>query len=215
MRIAVFGDISSDYPGLVRFFDQAARDQVDKYVCLGDIVHHNSPRGIRETDACIKILQEHETQTIFGNHDTRLLEENPGWLSSDVQTYLEALPKEIILGEALFVHESPSGRFTAHLRQSEFDHFLENYPEQRIAFFGHSHKRLHFSRIDGETHADYLLFATARKLFDKPHDISQGLHLINPGTIDGAKFPWGFNECPSYVLYDTEQQTAYFKRIPK
>ena len=210
MRIAAFGDISSDYSGLERFF-QATQDlSIDSYVCLGDILHHNSPRGKRETDKCIDILKEHAANSISGNHDRLLVDLSPDYVSSETLAYLQSLPDEIIINEALFVHKSPSRRWTLLMRQSEFDYLQNQYPNLRIAFFGHTHKRLHFHKAeDGKYKSNYF------PKINVNHDVSSGLHLINPGTIDGAKFPWGFNESPSFVVYDTTSHTIGFHKIHK
>jgi predicted phosphodiesterase len=205
MKIIIFGDISSDYPGLRRFFDNVSNESIDKFIHLGDVVHHNSPKGKIYTNKTIELLRMHDTEGVKGNHDKLLLESNSSDISPDNLKYLADCPEKLIIDEALFVHKSPTGQWTFLNRESEYTFLKENHPSQNVVFFGHTHKRLHLR--------DGFLKSTYFPKFDTSYDVSTGMHMINPGTIDGAKFPFGFNENPSYVLYDTENRTVTFRKI--
>jgi predicted phosphodiesterase len=203
MRIAVFGDVHSDSAALRRLFESANKESIDRYVCLGDIVHHNSIRGRAESDDCVTIMERHGTLSVVGNHDRLMAEDHSGFCTPQTAAYLGMLPGMHLLEDALFTHEPLMGTSGLVPREIEFDAL--QHERNRIGFFGHTHKRVLFSKTE---EGRYLVYFFPRFGFD--YDVSNGLHLINPGTVCPHRLPY---EPPSYVVYDSDRQTVQFKRI--
>jgi len=226
MKIAVFGDINSDYPLLRRFFEQTGVLGVTAYFCVGDIVHHNSLNGLRRSDDCIKLIADHDALCVSGNHERKLLDIIEGRKQSKVyaldnytspkysnftRQFLLDLNDQEEEGEVLIAHESASGNWLSFPKKEEFEFLKER--GLRILFFGHSHKRLHFTQENGAHWQNYFNLKSFFPHFGKEYDVSAGLHLINPGNLKRSNIPFGFSECGSYVIYDIDSQTIQFKKL--
>lgn len=208
MKIAVFGDVSSNLKNLKYFFDRAAEQGIEKYYCLGDIIHFKSPRSRKYSNDCINLLNEKGAILIKGNHEEWLTKIVQDYVSKESVLYLEKLPEQLIENNVLFVHKSPENKFLLFSRKKEFDFVEKEFPNQNIVFFGHSHKRLHFTKsADGEYVNNYF------PKFNTVYDVSSGIHMINPGALDSAKPPFGFGEHPGFIVYNTDLENIVFKRI--
>ena len=64
MRIALFGDIHANLEALEAVLDDAAKQEVTDYVCMGDIVGYNA-----DPVACLEKVRAMDCPTIKGNHD--------------------------------------------------------------------------------------------------------------------------------------------------
>lgn len=230
MKIALFGDINSNYPILKTFFKQTKKE-IDKYRCLGDIVHHNSPEGFRWNNDIVKMLNDNEVISVAGNHEKWLLEiingnysrlekyhekknlKNYDWnYNQDTIDFLSNLNDQEEIEDILLTHKSATGKWRILPRKKEFE-ILEKL-NKKILVFGHSHKRLHFQKkSDYQIKDNYFDKERFRPKFDKEYDVSEGLHLVNPGNLHKYRIPGGFSECSSYVIYDTEQKKIIFKRL--
>jgi len=226
MKTAIFGDINSSYPSLERFFGQTKKQGVTNYYCVGDIVHHNSLNGLRRSDDCIRLIADHDVLCVKGNHEKKLLAIIEGKKKSKVyaldnyalpeysdftRQFLLALNDQETVEETLVVHDSVLGKWMVFPRKEEFDALEER--GLRMLFFGHSHKRLHFVQDDQHSSWSYLSLENFFPQFDREYNVSNGLHLINPGNLKRSNPPWGFSECGSYVVYDDDSQTIQFKRL--
>lgn len=205
MKLGVFGDIHSDYEALELFFSRAEKDSIEKFICIGDIVHHNSPQGRKDSERTIRLLMEHNTEGSLGNHEYKLLKLNPDFVSKEALEYLANMQKSLVIDDIVFFHESPGKRWTIYPNIKEFEYLKEHFPNQRIAFYGHTHRRTHFE-LNGTRKNRPIKF-------DETFDLSKGLHIINPGTVDFMHIPWGFQQTPSYVTYDTEKKELVFRKI--
>jgi diadenosine tetraphosphatase ApaH/serine/threonine PP2A family protein phosphatase len=64
MRIALFGDIHANLEALEAVLEDASKQEVTDYVCMGDIVGYNA-----DPAACLEIVRQMECPTVKGNHD--------------------------------------------------------------------------------------------------------------------------------------------------
>ncbi len=64
MRIALFGDIHANLEALEAVLNDASKQGVNDYVCLGDVVGYNA-----DPVACLETIRQMECPTIKGNHD--------------------------------------------------------------------------------------------------------------------------------------------------
>ncbi len=62
MRIALFGDIHANLEALEAVLEDAAKQDVTDYVCMGDIVGYNA-----DPAACLERVREMDCPTVKGN----------------------------------------------------------------------------------------------------------------------------------------------------
>ncbi len=64
MKLALISDIHANLEGLEATLDDIAEQEVDRVVCLGDIVGYNANPG-----ECIALLRRADCLCVAGNHD--------------------------------------------------------------------------------------------------------------------------------------------------
>ncbi len=184
MRTAIFSDVHANLPALGAFIE-ATRDEVDRYLCLGDIVNYGP-----YNDECLERVHNLPgIQIIEGNHERLLLGTEP-------------LEDEIPLVQA-FTHSSkPSFSRVdlirdllqaVHLTPYTCVHTVDHarvYADTTLSFdrhtiLGHTHHQFRITRGDYEV-------------------INVGSVGQNRGTIDVC----------SYGIYDHESQTVSLHNIP-
>lgn len=235
MKIAIFGDFSSAYSDLKLFFKQTEKN-IDLYYCTGDMLHHNSPEGFTWNNDIVKMLNDYKVLCVAGNHEKWLLEIINGihkyrgrakyykkrnlkkfgglTYNKDTKNFLLNLNEQEEIDDILLTHYSATGKFMLRPRKEEFE--ILKKKEKKILFFGHSHKRLHFQeKKDYPVIKNYFDRKRFFPKFNKEYDISEGLHLVNPGNLHRSPPTSGFNECSSYVIYDNETKKIMFKRLEK
>jgi len=213
MRLAIFGDFNGNHIWADRLLAQSRHYNIDTYVCHGDIARKLSQHKQDKTRKCIDLLVEHNVRCCKGNHEEDILQ-NPekARIDEDSFNYFRGLPDRLVLEElphVLVTHKSPNGELLIKPKIEEFDYLKRDYPNIRIAFFGHSHIRFHHLQ-NGSMKSNH------SPRFNTEYDVSKGLHLVNTGTTN-MNFPFSFNIRPGYVIYDSETETIEFKcirRIP-
>ena len=82
------------------------KEQVDAIWCTGDIAGYGE--GLEET---FRLLQKSDCQSILGNHEIKYLKKNSELIDTDVNSYLDSLPRVMqqnIEGKTVYmVHASP------------------------------------------------------------------------------------------------------------
>ena len=210
MRVAVFGDFNGDHFWLQRLLKQTENERIDKRICHGDIARKLSKHETDKTQKCIILLNDYGVECCRGNNEREILDNlEKANIDTDSIAFFRKLPQHLILGElphVLFCHKSPGGRFLIGAKKDEFEIMENDFSDQRIAFFGHSHIRFHHHKQQGKIHSNYF------PKFNTLYDVSSGIHLVNTGTTN-RNFPFSFNIRPGYVIYDSDNQTIEFKRI--
>lgn len=210
MKIAVFSDVHNHHKNLETLIKAARMHGASKLVGLGDFV--NLRRLSLSLKASIEytvtILIENEVICVKGNHDQKLADVYPYFIGSRYIDYLVDLPETLVLDElphTLFTHKSPK-KCIRVVPQKEFQYLRDYHANQRIAFFGHYHKRQLFdenSAANGNGHR--------RISFKEVYDVSSGRFLINPGTVYslGIRFP----QSPSFAVYDSHSNQLFFVKL--
>lgn len=151
MIIAIISDIHGNLESLKAVIDDIATQNVDKIVCLGDIVGYCS-----NPEDCINLIKEKSNIVIIGNHDYAVQDITLGekfnhhakvalnWtianLSNSSMEYLRDLPYMVIEESVCFVHASPkepdTWRYITNMDEavSAFDYF-----DSQVCFVGHTH----------------------------------------------------------------------------
>ncbi|MBI5475374.1 MAG: metallophosphoesterase family protein [Ignavibacteriales bacterium] len=196
MRIAIISDIHSNFEALKKTFEIIDTENVDKIICLGDIIGYGA-----NPNECMDLIRNRTKEIIMGNHEYVIL--NPAelshfttnariaalWtsniLSKENKIFIESLQRYQKLDNLLFVHSSPYEMEEWHYlisstdREMNYKHFDEN-----ICFFGHTH----FPGIYNEHNDD-------RKI-DKERKF-----LINVGSVGQ---PRDHNPQLSFGIFDIE-----------
>ena len=116
-----------------------------RMVHLGDIC---DSVACDQADTCVRILQEHAVLAVKGNNDHAVVK-NRAWrrngcISGETAAYLESLPLQLEMSEALFVHSRPFAdmlglsAMTGDIEKNAAARFQARYPG-RVLFRGHGH----------------------------------------------------------------------------
>jgi len=126
----------------------------DRIVHLGDIC---DSVAFQQTDACVELLRTYGVLAVKGNNDHALVRNGEARqstvISAETIAYLKALPLQIELAAALFVHSRPFAdrlgvaAMTGDIDQAEVARLREQYPG-KILFRGHGHSP-RVSRLNG------------------------------------------------------------------
>jgi len=135
------------------------KERVDAIWCTGDIAGYGE--GLEET---IRLLQKNDCQSILGNHEIKYLKKKSGLIDTDINSYLNSLPRVIqknIEGKRVYmVHASPPDSLMDGIRlldqqgniiESEKQDWmarLSNF-EHDVLIVGHTHQV--FAEILGST----------------------------------------------------------------
>lgn len=144
MRTALISDIHGHWGGLEIVLQDIELRQVDRIVCLGDLVE-----GGEHNDKVVEFIRTNGIATVRGNHD----ELNECHLGVDNQKWLTQLPELMTEGDVLFTHISPR----IPQKKRSIDNNIEAWNifdddiHYRLYFIGH----IHFPTIFG---AKYHLF---------------------------------------------------------
>jgi predicted phosphodiesterase len=176
-RIALLGDIHAEDAHLALALERV-RDSVDAVLCVGDIVD-----GAGDVNRCCELLREHDVQTVRGNHDrwlfnnemrvladahavTDLSPSHAEWLSS-VPTVLDFTTPH---GKLLLCHGLGANDMKTllpddtgyALQCNEAVERLLSESDYRYVLSGHSHRRM-VRRIDNVT---FVNAGTLRRMND-------------------------------------------------
>jgi len=217
MRLGVVSDIHGNLEALESVLAALDQRDVDRIVCLGDIVGYNA-----NPKECLAIVRERCPVAIRGNHERMVLggalkglrketRNATSWtrsqLTQEETAYLASLPDEAVVDDAaaLLVHGSPRDPdeyiLSDDVIHASLDLLARDYPDARICFFGHSH----FPMVLGppDVHVRLRETQTVRLLPDRRY-------LVNPGSVGQPR-----DSCPlaSCAVYDTDEKTIELLRL--
>lgn len=212
MLYGIFGDIHSNFEALTVILDFFNTKQIEKYLCVGDIVGYGP-----NPNECVNIMKKlSPLKIVVGNHDraacglkditwfNEYAQKAIIWtrqiLTQENQIYLSELPKIITFQDICLVHGSPRDPLDEYLLTRE--QYQENltYLTTPFTFIGHSHIPFIFG-----TNSTYLMRETRSVIISK-----QEKYIINPGA---AGQPRDGNNKASCALYDTVSDKLDFLRL--
>jgi diadenosine tetraphosphatase ApaH/serine/threonine PP2A family protein phosphatase len=153
MRYGILSDVHSNIEALSAIFKALDAQQIDRYLCLGDVVGYGA-----SPNECCDLIRERCDLTLLGNHDAAVagrmdysfyyeaarhaLDWSAARLSKKNLAWLKALPYTFRAGDVGFSHGSPldpeAYEYIFALEQArDLTPFLEDLPD--ITFIGHSH----------------------------------------------------------------------------
>jgi predicted phosphodiesterase len=221
MKIAVISDIHSNLQALQAVLEDIDRERATVTVQLGDLVGYNA-----DPEECVDLIRQREAISIQGNHDRAAarLEFAEGFnilayqavvwaansLRPEQKQFLAELPDTKVLWDRyLLFHGAPENpdAYLYYLFQAKkaFNYMRSKVPGIRIAFFGHTHRRIVWQRdVRGKVSA--LEIDRESLSLD-----AEQLYLINPGSVGQ---PRENNWQASYLIFSTEPEEIRFKSIP-
>ena len=156
MRYAIISDVHSNLQALEAALKAIDEQDVDKIICLGDIVGYNA-----NPCECLDLVREKADVIIQGNHDNMVavgmplhgihqharagLEYASEQLSDDQMKWLEGLPEAHKDGDFYAVHGHPGAPFEYILYHSDAASAIRALKrmDYSLCFFGHSHMISH------------------------------------------------------------------------
>ncbi len=214
MRIGIISDIHSNLEAFTAILEYARGENIDEYVCLGDIVGYGA-----NPNECIDLMRNLTDKVVAGNHDFGVAKmTNISYFNEAAQTaimwtrkridndkveYIKTLPLVCEYQSLFFVHSSPSQPdswnyiLTMNDALKEFELF-----DNKICFIGHSHQPTVFT-INSENEigcsiSDFLTVDNKKR------------YIINAGSIGQ---PRDGNPKSAFLVYDTEKRSITFLRI--
>ena len=217
MRLGIFSDVHANLEALQAVLQAYQEVQIDRYVCLGDIVGYGA-----NPNECCKLVRDLTELVVMGNHDAaccgRLrrdwfnpaaraaVEEHQRMLEAGHMTWLAQLPYRVEMADMLFCHGSP-------YRQEEFPYILDEADIEAIArhvpdrhpliFVGHTHRGTAFTFRE----------RPILRVWEDPREVLQILpshrYVLNVGSVGQ---PRDGDWRASYTIFDTEARTFELRR---
>jgi diadenosine tetraphosphatase ApaH/serine/threonine PP2A family protein phosphatase len=216
MRIAVFSDIHANRQALEAFCEHTASRQIDRYMCLGDIVGYGA-----DPEFCISLVRTlPEIDCVLGNHDhavagapysmnrdaQKVIEWTRGQLSAANLSFLKTLEACRKWDDLLFCHANPYRPLEWYYVE-EREYIARSFARSKakILFIGHTHVAAAITRQNFFC----LYMRTPRNEMVVPA-AERNRQIFNCGSIGQ---PRDGDPRASYLIYDTDRQTVEFVRV--
>lgn len=216
MRIGIFSDTHANIEALTSVMEAYHSERIDKFVCIGDTVGYGA-----SPNECCDLIRELAAFTILGNHDAAVagrmdysyyydaarnaLDLHSRQLTAENMAWLKSLPYEVRDGDLLFCHGSP-------VNLEEFEYIFSTEQAARcldiwdelgmVTFIGHSHLCKSFALTRTEVYE-----VVAEKFVIRPDH----RYIISVGSVGQ---PRDYDNRASYTIYDSDEKTFEFKRVP-
>ncbi len=212
-KFAILGDIHGNWEALHAVLEDARREGVTRFVCVGDMVGYNA-----DPERCLDTIMQMDCVTVRGNHDHYCAHDeclqsfHP--LAANVMTwtrarlndtqiaYLRDLPLSRSVSGFMLVHSTLDmpERWGYVFEELEAEaHFA--YQSTALCFHGHTHVPVVFEKT-----------AQVRRLPAEPIRIVAGRkYFINVGSVGQ---PRDGNPDASYAIYNSADREVVFRRIP-
>ena len=220
MRLAVISDIHANLEALQAVASAIEAEQVDRIVCLGDVVGYNA-----DPEACLELLRRLDPIWIAGNHDravtgqittagfSKTAAHAVAWtrerLAAEHIALLAGLALRARIGdEVVAVHGAwhpaqgcESVRLdTIERRRLSLDALADDPGGARICLFGHTHRPAVAELVAGRM----------RDLGGEEVTLRADAHyLLNPGTVGQ---PWTADRRACYLVLDLRARRAFFRQ---
>ena len=215
MRLGIFSDVHSNLEALTEVRKAYAKENVDDFICLGDVVGYGA-----NPNACCDIVKEMASHTVLGNHDaavsdrmdygyyydaarnaldwhrSQLTDVNYGWLRT--LGYREDGVN------ATFCHGSPRNleAFDYIFTPAQAETLLEEWDNlNQVTFIGHSHL----------TKAFALWPDRVEEVFAPLIDIRDECKYIV--TVGSVGQPRDNDNRACCTVYDTEAKKIFYHRV--
>lgn len=212
-KFAVLGDIHGNWEALSAVLADAERENVQRYVCVGDVVGYNA-----DPEQCVERIMALDCVTVRGNHDhycahdvslssfhplaAKVMRWTRDRLSATQMNFLRQLRMSCTVNGFLMVHSTldmpDKWGYVFEVLEAE-SHFA--YQTTTLCFHGHTHVPAVFEkgpRIE-RLQPEKIRITLGRKYF------------VNVGSVGQ---PRDGNPDASYVIYDAAERQVIFRRVP-
>lgn len=216
MRYGVITDVHANLHALHAVLDALAREGVDAYLCLGDIVGYGA-----FPNECVAAVTGLGAVTVAGNHElialgllspercTPLARESLRWtsdaLADETRRRLAALPIRAVAPGVVLAHGSPDDPQEYVRSAGRADELLDRLPPGRsgpgVLLLGHTHEPWAHARQGGT-----LLRGTAGAVALRPGEA----HLLNPGSVGQSRDQLARAR---FLVLDLDERLAHFRAI--
>ena len=215
MRYAIISDVHANEAALRAVLTDAADEQVEKIICLGDVLGYGP-----EPVAALELVYRRAHVCLAGNHDDAVCGRFP------VEDFTEFAAAAVARHRAAITHEAKD--WLAHLPYTcEFEGFAcvhgdfsdpqhFNYVleaedavpswearTEQLLFVGHSHQPCIF--VLGASGTPHRIDAADFTLEDGKR------YIVNPGSVG---YPRSGDCRSSYCIYDDTEHTVEFRSLP-
>ena len=216
MRYGIFSDTHANIEALTAVLEAYEGLGIDRFVCLGDTVGYGA-----SPNPCCDLIRDKAVFTILGNHDAAVagrmdysyyydaarnaLDKHAAELSAPNMDWLKSLPYEVRENGLAFCHGSPINleEFEYIFSTEQAARCLDIWDELATAtFIGHSHLCKAFALTEEE------VFEVVATKFELRPDHR---YIISVGSVGQ---PRDYDPRASYTIYDTEERTFEFRRVP-
>ena len=133
-RWAFLSDIHGNRPAIEQAEELAREREVERYVCLGDVIGRGDPAG------CVEWVRDRADLAIVGNRDLDYVARVPPELQATVLSW----PNEVRASDFIASHGEPRLHrvLNSAAERRSFDRAREYMIDRgaRIWFFGHTHR---------------------------------------------------------------------------
>ena len=215
MRYAIISDVHANEAALRAVLTDAADEQVEKIICLGDVLGYGP-----EPVAALELVYRRAHVCLAGNHDDAVCGRFP------VEDFTEFAAAAVARHRAAITHEAKD--WLAHLPYTcEFEGFAcahgdfsdpQNFNyvleaedavpswearTEQLLFVGHSHRPCIF--VLGASGTPHRIDAADFTLEDGKR------YIVNPGSVG---YPRSGDCRSSYCIYDDAERTVEFRSLP-
>lgn len=211
-KYGILADIHGNWEALATVLDDADKNGVSKFLCVGDIVGYNA-----DPARCLEKIREISAATVRGNHDhycshdecledfhplaANVVDWTRRQLTDEQVSYLKNLPLTARYSSFMLVHSTLDmpEKWGYVFDALEADaHFT--YQSCMLCFYGHTHVPVCFTKQGRVTRSPYELLnlELGRKYF------------INVGSVGQ---PRDGDPRSSYVIYDHGARTVELRRL--
>lgn len=216
MRVAVFSDIHANLEALEAVFSHAGQQQVDRYVCLGDVVGYGA-----NPNECIEMLRAlPDCPCLLGNHDAAVLgiptnmqqeaRQVINWTRSVLTKtglqFLQEMEDLIKWQDIFFCHSNPyRPRHWYYVTEKTYIASSFGRSKARILFIGHTHVPVAITRKN--------FFCVYVRSPQHPMTVpvaELNRQIFNCGSVGQ---PRDGDPRASYLIYDDKRRTIEFHRV--
>jgi len=216
VRYGIISDIHSNLAALQRVLTALSDQDIDRYLCLGDIVGYAA-----RPNECCEMIRDLDCLAVVGNHDLAACHAGSErfftsaaracilWtrevLAKDNRDFLASLPAVLTVDGVELCHGSladPEAYITTPAAALPSFGLMQ----QQLCFFGHTHYAEWFVRAqDGKLPVHFSALAGAQA------EIAQDTrYMVNPGAVGQ---PRDGNSQASFAIWDTESRLLQIRRV--
>jgi predicted phosphodiesterase len=216
MRLALLADVHANLPALTRVLDLLASDEVDAYLCAGDLVGYGP-----HPNECVNAIEALGAICVAGNHDLiatgRLPAERIGalartslrWTARELRpgtaAFIGRLPRTTRSGGVLVAHGSlddPTTYVTSDHAPGQLGRLRAFAPDTEVLVLGHTHHPLAY----GERSGALLDRRSGSVRFQESERV-----LVNPGSVGQSRER---RAVARYAVLDLGERRVEFRDTP-